>query len=134
MGLGLWQGRTQWPLPWVESVQCLKVFGIYITPGWDEISNMNLRSQLSKVKVTLWGWDTRVLDTVEERVMVLDTFILSKIWYRAQILPMSDMWVKKFEREIYNFLWWGWITKHPVKKGCCVSRRLEEGWGSLISG
>ncbi len=46
---------------------------------------------------------------VEERVMMLDTFILSKIWYRAQILPMSDMWVKRFEREIYNFLWRGMI-------------------------
>ncbi len=27
MGLGLWRGRTNWPLPWVESVQCFKVFG-----------------------------------------------------------------------------------------------------------
>ncbi len=54
MGLGWWQGRT---------------------PDWDEISNMNWRPQLSKVNATLWGWDTRVLDTVEERVLVLDIFI-----------------------------------------------------------
>ena len=80
MGLGLWRGRTQWPLLRVESVQCLKVFGIFLTPDWAEISDMNWKSQLSQVQKTLQGWDTRVLDTVEERVMVLDTFIISKIW------------------------------------------------------
>ncbi|MCP3679703.1 MAG: hypothetical protein GY782_05335, partial [Gammaproteobacteria bacterium] len=75
MGLGLWRGKTDWPLSWVESVQCLKVFGIYLTPDWAEIIDMNWRSQLSKVQKTLRGWETRVLDTVEERVLVLDTFI-----------------------------------------------------------
>ena len=50
MGLGLLRGRTNWPLPWVESVQCLKVFGIYLTSDWAEIIDMNWRSQLSKVQ------------------------------------------------------------------------------------
>ena len=31
MGLGEWRGRTQWPLAWVESVESLRVFGIFLT-------------------------------------------------------------------------------------------------------
>ena len=48
---------------------------------------------------------------MEERAFVLNTFVLSKIVYRAQILPMSDKWVKLFEKEIYDFLWRGFVTK-----------------------
>ncbi len=61
--------------------------------------------------------------------LVLDTFILSKIWYRAQIIPMPDMCVKKFEREIYNFLWRGWITKHPVKRDVVSLVKARGGQG-----
>ena len=32
MGSGEWSGRTQWPLAWVESVESLRVFGIFLTP------------------------------------------------------------------------------------------------------
>ena len=51
-----------------------------------------------------------VLDTVEERAFVLDTFVMSKIVYRAQIIPMPDRWVKKFEGEMYSFLWRGNVS------------------------
>jgi hypothetical protein len=34
MGLGEWRGSTQWPLAWVESIECLRVFGIFLTPDW----------------------------------------------------------------------------------------------------
>ncbi len=58
---------------------------------------MNWESLLTKVQGTLWGWSYRVLDTVEGRAFVLDTFAMSKSVYRAQIIPIPDRWVKKFE-------------------------------------
>ena len=42
---------------------------------------------------------------MEEREFVLDTFVLSEIVFRVQIIPMSDKWVKKFEKEINDFPW-----------------------------
>ncbi|MCP3679355.1 MAG: hypothetical protein GY782_03445 [Gammaproteobacteria bacterium] len=66
---------------------------------------------------------------VEERVLVLVTLILSKIWYRAQIIPMPDRWVKLFEREIYRFLWRGWIRTHPVKRDVVSLPKLRGGLG-----
>ena len=34
---------------------------------------------------------------MEGRAFVLDTFAMSKSVYRAQIIPIPDRWVKKFE-------------------------------------
>ena len=129
MGLGEWRGRTQWPLAWVESVESLRVFGIFLTPDWAEIPDMNWGSQLSTVKKTLRGWASRVLDTVEERAFVLNTFVLSKIVYRAQIIPMSDKWVKLFEKEIYDFLRWGNVSKHHIKHDILSLPNVRGGLG-----
>ena len=41
MGLGEWRGRTQWALAWVNSVESIRVFGIFLTPNWAEIPDMN---------------------------------------------------------------------------------------------
>ena len=116
MDFGELRGRTQWLLSWVEYVESLSVISIILTPDRAEIPDMNRGSQLSKFQRTLQGWSSRVLDMVEERAFVLDTFVLSKIVYRAQIIQMSDRWVKKFEKEIDDFLWRGNVSKHAVKR------------------
>ena len=48
-----------------------------------------------------------MLDSVFERAEVVSTFALSRIWYRAQIIPLGDKWAKEFEKAIATFLWRG---------------------------
>ena len=42
---------------------------------------------------------------------------------------MSDKWVKLFEKEIYNFLWPGFVTKHPVKRDIVSLLKARGGLG-----
>ena len=37
----------------------------------------------------------------------MKTFALSRIWYRAQVLPLPASWASKFEAAIARFLWRG---------------------------
>ena len=67
------------------------------------LSLPNQLGSLFNFKLKLLGWSSRVLDTVEERAFVLDTFVLSKIVFKAQIIITSVRWVKKCEREICDF-------------------------------
>ena len=42
----------------------------------------------------------------------MKTFALSRIWFRAQVLPLPQSWASKFESTIASFLWKGQQTKN----------------------
>ncbi len=46
-GLGGWDGRKVWPLAWVSSPVCLKMFGITFAPPWGP--------PLPSLGRTVWG-------------------------------------------------------------------------------
>ena len=64
---------------------------------------------------------------MEEWGFVLKTFVFSKIVYRAQIIPMTDRWVKLFAKGNNNFLWQGNVSKPSIKHDI-VSLPKSRGW------
>merc|ERR1711954_92473 len=105
MGLGAWKGRTTWPLPWLQVEESLRIFGIIMTPSFSDMVELNWSNQYEKFRATLFSWATRSLTTLSERAEILNTFGLSRVWYRAQILPIPNKWKLKFDSEIRKFLW-----------------------------
>ena len=61
---------------------------------------------------TLYSWTDRSLESIYDRAEVIKTFALSKIWFRAQILPMPNVWGRKFESAIAEYLWKGQQVKY----------------------
>ena len=86
MGLGIWRQRNIWPLPWLSTVQQMKIFGYVFHSDYKTMLNLNWDLQLSKVNKTLFSWSNRSLSSVFERAEVIRTFVLSRIWYRAHVL------------------------------------------------
>ena len=41
LGLGKWRNRDNWPLPWLQTVQSVKVFGIHISNSYADIIAIN---------------------------------------------------------------------------------------------
>ena len=104
MGLGAWAKRTIWPLEWVKVVKEMKIFGIKVCADFPQILDLNWEFQLNKLKSMLISWNTRALDSVFARAQVLSIFGLSKLYFRAQILPLPNAWAKLYESEIRKFL------------------------------
>ena len=103
LGLGGWRGRNKWPLKWIETVDELKVFGIKVSANYKEIVKLNWEFRLTKLIQTINSWAPRILETLVQRVEILRTFALSRIWYVAAVIPMETKWVKKFEAEVGNW-------------------------------
>ena len=59
----------------------------------------------------LRAWRTRSLDSVFQKVNVLNTFALPKIWYKALLLPLPGKVASKLEEEMRNFIWKGKLEK-----------------------
>ena len=94
LGLGTWKIRTIWPLPWLASVQQIRVLGFIFHSSYKSIIDLNWDDQYKKFTKTLFSWSARALDSIFEKAEVLSTFALSKIWYRAQVLPPTQTWAQ----------------------------------------
>ena len=106
MGLGQWQGKLDWPLevPWLRPVKEIKVLGIVLCPQYSETLKRTWDRVLRGFQKTLFSWGSRVLFSLQQRVTVLQTFALSKLWYAAQVLPLTTNVVKKIESASSSFI------------------------------
>ena len=123
LGFGQWKDRVEWPLKWLKTVKMHKVFGFYLHPDYDVIIEKNWSIQLQKFSSCIKSWSSRSFDSVYERAEILSIFALSKIWFRAQVLPLPQKYAIKFEKEIFNFLWQGQMTKNILSRDTvCLPR------------
>ena len=113
MGIGRYQGRQQWPLPWLKVEESLKIFGVHIYPTYKKILEVNWTELLKKFRGKLYSWNLRSLDTFQQRVDVLQIFGTSKLWYLCQVLPLPPSFAAKFEHiiNIRRFIWVGKVEK-----------------------
>ena len=111
MGLGKWSERTVWPLTWLKTEKCLKVFGIIFYPTFSDTVVFNWQDCLSKFTKCINIWKHRNIPSLKQRAYVLNTYGLSKLWYIGQVLPISATFVSKFEVQIKKFIWRGRLEK-----------------------
>ena len=69
--------------------------------------NDNWNFRFDKFKNALISWSSRTLTSINQRVEVVKTFALSRIYYAASILPLRASMVKKIESLIGKFIWTG---------------------------
>lgn len=118
MGLGGWEGREHWPLPWLRTETSLKIFGITFLPTVSKTIKASWETCITGFRNCIQSWSSRHLPTLSQRVMVLNTFAMSKLWYLAQILPIPKRIVEAMEKEIRAFLWLGRLEKLSLDELC----------------
>ena len=135
IGLGSWAGRQDWPLQWILAADHVKVLGFTISPVFSLTVQLSWDAVLSGMKRTLGSWRTRRLDTLQQRVQVLETFVLSKAWYIAHLLPLATTAstpglvapATRLRRLIADFLWLGRLRRLAFDE--CHAKRSAGGLG-----
>ena len=105
MGIGTWKDKVDWPLDYLVTVKEVKILGIYLSDSYRSIIQKNWDYRYKKFVDVIRSWSSRVLDTLAQRVEVVKVFALSKVYYVASVIPINLTMVKKFEKEIGNFIW-----------------------------
>ncbi len=88
IGLGSWVGRRDWPLDWLHNADSVKVLGFTITPLFAASVEATWDRVLLGIEATLCFWRGRRLETLLQRVQILETYALSKAWYFAHAMPL----------------------------------------------
>ena len=129
LGLRAGTGRTSWPLKWLKSEEHLKIFGFHVFHDFKDTIEVNWKDQFSKLRNTIYSWSNRMLDTLFQRAEVLKTFALSRVWFRAQVLPIPQGWAAKFESLIRDFLWAGQPIKNVLSLETVCLSQCQGGLG-----
>ena len=90
------------------------------------------QNKLHQIKESTRAWDDSGL-TMKGKVAVVNIFILSKLWYTAEVIPPPKDIIKKIDRVIFTFLW-GSKTEHVSRISMFLPPPPSQGaWGSWIS-
>lgn len=74
----------------------------------------------------LWINRSRKID-IRQRVWLLNTFVCSKLWYVASILPLPECTGKQIKQQISTFIWYG--VQHRVRYEQIIKDKQNGGLG-----
>jgi hypothetical protein len=111
LGLGSWAGRVAWPLPWLQASTPVKILGFMMTADFDTTVAATWDRVTAAVRSTLAMHRARNLPALCQRVQVLVSFVLSRIWYFCQVLPLPPGPAATLRRAAADFLWRGHLER-----------------------
>ena len=91
----------QLPLKYVK--EYIKIYGVYFGKNYIE-ENMN--KLLLEITQIIEKWKNVKLNLVE-KVIVMKTYIISKIQYLQRIIEISKFYIDKLNKSIFTYLWDG---------------------------
>ena len=129
LGLGAWSEKNEWPLKCFKSVECAKILGIYVQSSFFKTCEMNWTSVVEKVRKSVNMLSQRYL-TLYQRTVIVNSLILSKVWYLSHTPPLSKSDIQKINATIIKYIWGGMYR--PIKRNTLYLPKLNGGLG-LIS-
>ena len=105
MGLGEWENKTEWPIEWLKSTDQLKILGIILTQKFRKTLDSTWEEIFRQIQKGIFSFKTREINTLNQRVFCLHTFILSKLWYAAQILILPAKFAQQIEVLMRQYIW-----------------------------
>ena len=106
MWLGSWIGRTDRPLNLKWTSEEVKFLGIYIGNDRKKASLLTFCEIKDKIKDKISFWNSKFI-SLKGKSKVLNTFVLSKLWYALECQDLPNLMVKEIEDVIKTFLWNG---------------------------
>ena len=109
MGLGSLKAKHDWPqeVRWIKTVSEMKIFGFTICQTYKETVTKTWDRVVRGFEQVLFSWESRHLETLSQRVQVVKTFALSKLYYVAQVLPLPSVHKRRVESRLSSFIFRG---------------------------
>lgn len=102
MRLGRVEGITQ-HIPFKEE-EHIKILGIWIGMDFNKADIFNWEGVLNGIEKRLRFWQARN-STLKGKVLILNTLMLSKVWYVLGVTPLTQGCYKNMKDVVLNFLW-----------------------------
>lgn len=91
-------------IPWLNTENTVKILGITFANSIRCMIKLNWDAQVTKFSQLLWLHSLRSL-TLHQKVILVNTYITSRIWYLSSTLPPSSVHIGKITATMGTFLW-----------------------------
>ena len=108
---------------WLHTTNMVKILGITFTNSIRLMTTLNWNALVGKFNQLMWLQSLRTL-TLHQKVIVLNTFGTSRIWYLASVLPPFSVHTAKITSAMGTFLWRGAVARVPMVQ---LARSRENG-------
>ena len=89
-GFGEWRGRENWPYPHIKvEVSSINILGITYAHEINTAIDLAWSDVLLKIKRKIGSLSSRCF-TIFQRALIINTIILSKVWYIAHTYPLPS--------------------------------------------
>lgn len=91
---------------WLQIQDKVKILGIVFTEDFKTTVDINWDMVLKGFQKCLWANNNRCLNLIQ-KVILINTYVSSKLWYAASVIPLTNKHSGKFISRIGSFLWYG---------------------------
>jgi hypothetical protein len=98
-------GTIQEP-PWLQIKEQIKTLGIIFEANLKKAANSNWNLTVNKVRQMVWLHSSRNLNVLQ-KIILCNTFILSKLWFLAAIFPATNQMLARATSAVGMFIWRG---------------------------
>ena len=112
-GIGKWHGKQDWPVDWLKTENKLTILGVFYDENEKKTMELNWNRVVEKLGKTVNMVSNRCL-TIFQKAIIINSLLLSKVWYLAHTLPLSKMYSQKINSLIFRYLWRS--NYHPLRR------------------
>ena len=109
---GKHKGEDRWPT-WVTVKTSIKVVGIFYTNEHQNLEKINQEQVEKNFYMTLREM-TGMKGTILQKVYCVNTYMLTKLWYTAQVIKMNPKKMEEIMKACMNFIYAG-ENERPVR-------------------
>ena len=120
--VGFYEGNTI-NTHWLQTTNEVKILGVIFTNSIRQMTTLNWNVLVGKFTQQMWLQSLRTL-TLHQKIVMLNTFGTSRIWYLASVLPPGSVHTAKITSIMGTFLWRGTVARVPMMQ---LARSRERG-------
>ena len=127
MGFGEWRDRSEWPIVDLKTERSeITILGITYCREINLAIELSWQKILSNIKVTIRLLSGRCL-SLYQRAVLINSLILSKVWYVAHTYPLPKKYSNLIIKEIFEYLWKSKLN--PIKREVIYQDKTKGGLG-----
>lgn len=113
LDIGFINNDNRLAVPWLQTADTVKVLGINFANSVRLMSKINWDHLVNIFAQQLWMHRCRTL-SLHQKVVLLNTWITSKIWYVSSVVAINNIHVAKLTSLMGTFLWSGQSIRVPM--------------------
>lgn len=110
-------------VPWLRCGNTVRILGVTFANSIRAMSKLNWDGLVGKFSQQVYLHSLRTL-TLQQKVILLNVFITSKVWYLASVLAPSAAHTAKLTATMGTFLWRGIVARVPIHQ---LARNVVHG-------